>query len=600
MIRIHGPAMLVSLALCVLTLRAQQMEQDRLRPNRFLYPETSERKDLLQKYYESLLLERAKGVTPRVAGTDEESLLRQLRPGISFEGPINPSEYIVGPGDGLNINVWSGVPLSFHALVTPEGTLIIPTVGEVRVAGHSMKQVKEIVAREVRKKYAKGDVTVTLISPRNFLVNVAGVVNRPGAYAVSALDRVDKAVYLANLLTVTQLQQLNPLKQIEKETFSPSFPIEEDEKERRPSLRNIRLLRANGDSIQVDLIRYYATGDPKYNPYLLDGDVIVVPTAALSANAVSIWGAVRIPGRFEYRPGDSLSLMFKIANGPQAVADLSNTELVRFNSDGRTFERQVVDARKVLDGSMDIRLQPNDRVFVRSNRHLREEYHVTIVGEVRQPGMYAITRDSTWLSEIIEQAGGFTPEAAVAECKIIRKPGSEDPLAHNPDYERLTEMRLSGLNREGRDYFNYEAAIKRGYVSVDFKKLFLEGVKSADVTLRNGDFIIVPVRSKTVYVYGQVANPGHVTYVPGLPFSDYIEKAGGYSKAANKGKVFLIKAGTKKWVSVEEEPVEEGDAIFVSLRSERDLAYYFSLARDVLTVATATATIYLLIDQARR
>lgn len=578
---------------------AQQTEQERMKPNRFLYPETSERKDLLQKYYEGLLLERAKGITPRAADTDEETLLRQLRPGISFEGPINPSEYIVGPGDGLNINVWSGVPLSFHALVTPEGTLIIPTVGEVRVAGHSMKEVKEIVAREVRKKYAKGDIGVTLISPRTFLVNVAGVVNRPGAYVVSALDRVDKAIYLANLLPGTQLQQPNPLKHIPRETHSPSFPIEE-EVERQPSLRNIRLLRANGDTIQVDLIRYYATGDPKYNPYLLDGDVIVVPTAALSANAVSIWGAVRIPGRFEYRPGDSLSLMFKIANGPQPVADLSNTELVRFNSDGRTFRRQVIDARKVLDGSMDIPLQPNDRVFVRWNRDLREEYHVTIVGEVRQPGKYAITRDSTWLSEIIEQAGGFTPEAAIAECKIIRKPNSEDPLAQNPDYARLTEMRLSGLNREERDYFNYEAAIKRGYVSVDFKKLFLEGVKSADVTLRDGDFIIVPTRSKTVYVYGQVANPGHVTYVPGLQFSDYIEKAGGYSKAANKGKVFLIKAGTKKWVPAKEEPVEEGDAIFVSLRPERDLAYYFTLARDVLTVATAAATIYFLIDQARR
>lgn len=595
------------LVLLVPSLMAQQYEQyqarkdqEKLKPNRFLLEETGEGKDVLQRYYQMMLLERGKAKTPQRAGSDEEALLKQLATGVALEGPIDPEHYIVGPFDGISINLWSEVPLTFNTLVTAEGTLIIPTVGEIHVAGHSLKELKEVVAREVRRKYAKGEVGATLVSPRSFVVKVAGIVSNPGAYVVTSADRVDRAIYLANLLSITRVQQPNPLKLIEKEKSQAPFQTEEEQPERQPSLRNIKVYRGNGDTVNVDLIRYYATGDGTYNPYLLDGDIIVVPALNLSANSVSIQGAVRIPGRFEYHPGDSLSLMFKIANGPQAVAALESTELVRFNTDGKTFERRVVDARKVLNGGMDIHLEPSDRVFVRWNRYLREEFNATVAGEVRQPGKYAITRDSTWLSEIVREAGGFTPEAAVSECKILRRTTSDDPLAGNLDYERLMEMRLSGMDREERDYFTYEAAIKRGYVSVDFRKLFVEGNQSADVTLRDGDFIIVPSRNKTVYVFGQVAIPGHVTYVQGSNYRYYIEKAGGFSEAAKKDKVSVIKAGSKKWVSPEETQMEEGDAIFVPLKPERDIAYYFALARDILTVATAGATIYFLIDQVRR
>jgi polysaccharide export outer membrane protein len=596
------------LVLVVPWLKAQQdqvqKEAGQVKSNRFLSGESFEPTDLIQKYYQSLLLEKRKTKAPSVSGVEEEALLGQLRPSVALEGPIDPSKYIVGPFDGISVNLWSETPLSFNTSVTPEGTVIIPTVGEIRVAGRSLKEVKEIVQREVRKKYTTGEVSTTLILPRSFVVKVAGVVNRPGTYVVSAVDRVDKAIYLANPPLVSQAEHTNPLKIVEKEAPPSLWSTDTTPKEREPSLRNIKLYRANGDSIEVDLIRFFATGDATHNPYLQDGDMIVVPGLNLEANAISIQGAVKIPGRFEYRSGDSLSLIFKIADGPQAVADLENTEVVRFKPDGRTFERMVVDARKVLEGVTDLALQPADRVFVRSKRHLREEFNVTVAGEVRRPGTYAITRDSTKLSEVIDWAGGFTSEAAVPECKIIRPTTSDDPAAQNPDYERLTEMRLSGMDRKEREYFNYEATIKRGFVSVDFKRLFLEGDRTQDVALKGGDFIVVPARSKTVYVYGQVSNPGYLTYIPGLDFQYYIQRAGGYSEAADEGNVFLIKAGTKKWVKAGEEPVEEADAIFVSRHTEpdqeRDFAYYFGLARDIISVGTTAATIYFLIHQANK
>jgi len=135
---------------------------------------------------------------------------------------------------------------------------------------------------------------------------------------------------------------------------------------------------------------------------------------------------------------------------------------------------------------------------------------------------------------------------------------------------------------------------------VDFKRLFLNADKTSDVTLRDGDFILVPSRSKAVYVYGQVANPGDVTYVPGSDYRYYIEKAGGYSESADRDKVSVIRAGTKKWLDAREASVEEGDDIFVSIRSPHDFGYYFALVRDIVSVATAGATAYFLVQQAKK
>ena len=603
----------VSLLLSVAPLIAQQIEQyegrresERLRPNRFLFEETGERKDLLQRYYQNLFLESAKGKIPKLTPYEEDLLLKQLKPTLAMEGPIDPSQYIVGPFDGVSVNLWAGIPLSFSTFITPEGTLIIPTVGEISVAGRTLKEVKEIVAKEVGKKYPKGEVSATLISPRTFIVKVAGVVSKPGAYIVSSVDRVDKAIFLSNLSAIldreTQIpeQLMLPPRRVDGGQIPMHYRYEEFTVEHKPSLRNIQLVRASGDTLNVDLIRYYAAGDVTSNPFLQDGDVVIVPSEDLEANTVSIQGAVRLPGRFEYQPYDSLSLMFKIANGPAAAANLENAELVRLRPDGKTYEKIPINIRKILSGEMDLALQPNDRIFVRWNKNLREDHTVTIKGEVQHPGDYAISRYETMLSEVIEQAGGFTSEAAISECKILRKNNSEDTLAKNADYARLSEMRLSGMNKAEREYYTYESAIRRDFVSADFKRLFVDGERTADVTLRNGDVILVPSRNRSVYVSGQVANPGYVTYLTGPDYKYYIEKAGGYSRAADKDKVSLIKAGTKKWVDAEGQAVEEGDGIFVFLRPERAVTYYFALVRDILTVATAGATLYFLISQARR
>jgi protein involved in polysaccharide export with SLBB domain len=566
--------------------------------NPFLRSDSYEEIDLLEKYYQQIFSEQAKPTSFRsdFAG-DPSKLLEQSKSVLGLEGPINPEEYDVGPLDVLTIYILGTAPFRYTGAVTPEGTLIIPTIGEIAVAGEKLSKARVKIQEAVRKKYVTGEITVTLESLRTFKVTVAGAVTSPGTYTATPIDRVDRVVYLANISGTTS-QPASTNENLREPSLS--HPVEE-----KPatsiSLRNIKIFRATGDTVDVDLIRYYATGDKRFNPYLRDKDVIWVPAENLLGNKVSIYGGVRMPGQFEFHEGDSLRAILRIAQGPTALADLENVEVARFLPDGKQVQIVHINLQSAGNGQvLDIALQHNDRIFIRERLDLRQEQTVFVHGAVRWPGAYALTQESYKLSQIIERAGGFAPEASIAESKVIRRYKNVDASLNNPEYARLFDVRLMDLNREGREYFNYETAIKRGFVAVDFAKLFNHHEKSADVVLLDGDEIYVPSLHMNVYVFGQVFNPGYVAYLEGMDYRYYLEKTGGFSKEADRDEVRVLKRGTKAWAKPGQVKIEPGDQIFVPRAVRRSFAYYFNITRDVLQTTAGIATVVLLIVQLQK
>ena len=113
---------------------------------------------------------------------------------VIMDGPVDPKEYIVGPGDIFNVGIWSAVPMNFQVPVTPEGTVIIPTVTEIPISGLSLVAAKKLVLNEIKKKYLSGTASFTLFSPRTFIVTVKGAVKEEGKRYVQATQRVDVVV----------------------------------------------------------------------------------------------------------------------------------------------------------------------------------------------------------------------------------------------------------------------------------------------------------------------------------------------------------------------------------------------------------------------
>ena len=104
-----------------------------------------------------------------------------------MEGPVNANKYIVGPNDVFSLGIWGVLTQAIPVAVTPEGSLIIPSVGEVAVSGLTLAETKEKVIAKVKKRYISGEITLTLVSPRKFSVTVSGV--GQGTYPMSAVMR---------------------------------------------------------------------------------------------------------------------------------------------------------------------------------------------------------------------------------------------------------------------------------------------------------------------------------------------------------------------------------------------------------------------------
>lgn len=561
----------------------------------------------LQEYYQSVYMQQQQKVQPGLMPSfdiDKTKLLEKLRELIPLEGPIDPTGYIVGPGDLLEINVWSAVPFVNTGLVTPEGTIIIPTVGIIEVAGKSLAEVKSLISSAVRKVYIKGDITTSLLSPRIFSVTISGVVNNPGNYYAAAVQRADQVIYQANLqspIAASKLSLLEEQKQNLAERDEVLKYYRSDELDQQPlnfSLRNIKLIRKTGDTLAVDLVRYYATGNTRFDPLLLDGDRIIVPNLNLEGNSLTITGAVRLQGTYEYFPGDSLASIFEIAQGPTGYADLEHVDLYRTDSRTGQISHQVIDFTKIQRREIpDLPLHPMDRIVVREKYPREFPHSVRIRGEVVRPGLYPITRQQTRLSEIIQLAGGFTPFAALANARIIRSDEPLDKLELNPDYQRLFDMRLSDMNATDREYFNFEALLKRNMVSVDFQRLFQRGDSTQDVILKDGDLIFIPSIQNAILVLGQVPFPGQQQFVAGKDYKYYIHQAGGVSYKAWESRVRIIKAGNKNWLKPSKTKLEPGDTIWVPrVREDRFEMTFYWIAR-VIEVGASAATIWLLLNK---
>jgi len=577
----------------IVTCFAQEFQTDDKKRKSILENEAITDSKELQNYYKNIFSKKKSASSDLVPSLqiNKEDLLGKLKKLIPLDGPVNPDEYMVGPNDVLSINIWGDLPFSFNLPVSPEGSIIIPQIGIVKVGNKKLSVVKKEVENQLRKNFLKGEITTTLIMPRIFNVYVSGLVNNPGTFYASSVQRIDYALYLANLQSKeaaarnTQEEVNTNQHLIRRQNIQYIDDNDLKNNEKNISLRNIKVIRNNNDTLIVDLVRFYATGDLKYNPYLNDGDRVIVQNANLKRNTISISGAVRLEGLFEYNFNDNIRSVFEICQGPTELADLENVDLYRYDLETENYAHQVVNIKEILEGEKpDFRLRAGDRLIVSELNNEKFTSTVTLKGEVNKPGVYPVKKGETTLTELIQMAGGFTKSASLPESKIIRFPKSLDTAEENPDFNRMNDMRLGNINDWDRKYLNFEYAIKRNYVVANFVKLFHEKDEKFEVYLEDKDIILIPPTQNTVYVYGQVANPGYIKYNPALDYADYISLAGGISEMAIDGDIQLIKAGSKNWVDPDNSKIEAGDAIFVPRERDSGWEYFFGWFSKIVTV----------------
>jgi protein involved in polysaccharide export with SLBB domain len=492
-----------------------------------------------------------------------------------MDAPLDAAEYTVGPGDMIALNIWSSSPAEHQLSVTPEAFLLIPNVGGVDVRGLTLEAVREKILPLVQKKYPGAQVSFSLLAPRKVSVQITGQVMNEGMLEMSSVQRVDHLISSANSLPPTQTT---------RDFYFQDIP----RLRRNASERNISVRRRDGTVQRVDLVKFRITGLSRFNPYLREGDMVYVPPRKQGDNNIGVLGGVVGPTNVEFAEGDRLTDLVQMGFGLKPLADPAHALLARESPAGG-MDTMSIDLKAILAGTTaDIPLRPGDRLLIPEVPETRAGEYALVEGAVARPGRYPITANRTSLRELVRQCGGFAANANVIGTTLVRVP-EEDP------YRLLLNTRTTETSRDS-GYFAIETALRAlgEAVSVDFRKLFVQGDSTADVTLRNRDHLVVPAAERNVYVFGQVIRPGHIPLLPGKGYKYYIDRADGFTSLARKGDVKVIKVGTRVWLDTDETEIEDGDMIWVPRDYSYPFTYYLTNVAQIASIVGTVATLIIL------
>jgi polysaccharide biosynthesis/export protein len=454
-----------------------------------------------------------------------DSLL-QLQSVSATEGSVDANIYMLGPGDKIFISVSGLEEVAFTLVIDQEGNLYIPKVGGIDLNNSTLSEGKDKIKSAINKYYKNVDVFVTLMDFRKIKVSLLGDVKYPSSQVLSANSRLLDLITASNGLTETS------------------------------NYRNIKIVSKNGEQHSYDLLKYLRFGDKDNNPFLREGDVVLVDKVD---KVVTIYGEIKFPGIYEFVDGESVDELINLAGGFTHLAREDTIEVISFSEKGY---RQVSKYYSYDELKTDsIKLKYQDQVVVRQIPEYYVNRYIKIDGFVKYPGWYKIVKDSTTLKDIINEAGGFLKEASLTEASLTRTIGSN---TIDPEYERLKQMARADMTDDEYDYLKAKSREHPGRVVVDFEKLFLDNDLSEDVVLKREDVIDVPEAKNYITLLGQVVNPGRIIFKEGLTINDYIKLAGGFGWKAIEDEVRVVKAKTGEWVEADEvDSLRPGDTIWV-------------------------------------
>tara|TARA_B100000674_G_scaffold6664_2_gene5242 strand:+ start:1004 stop:2734 length:1731 start_codon:yes stop_codon:yes gene_type:complete len=427
--------------------------------------------------------------------------------------PIS-SSYKLGPGDKVKLNYYGTEQVRLESFISRSGTLELPLLGPVNLAGLSLEESRELIKQKVESELIGTTISLNLTELRSITVYVLGEAYKPGTYTLSALSSVVNALYLSG---------------------GPN---------RNGSLRNIKI-RRNNKEISFDLYQLLVFGDTSNGIRLEDGDVIFIP---FIEKKISMLGGFKRPHFYEIKEKETIKDAISLAGGFTFEAG-SNPDIEYSTIDNTSNLRKDIKILSANDHG--ILLKNGDSLSVSEIRGIKSK-SVVISGEVARPGTYTIN-DNERVLDIIERAGGYTERAysdgIIFTREQVARQQKEAFERSAEDLERTMIEYVSNAEREVTEFsvqpiISLITKLKEiepiGRQVVDFDYLTLKTNPLANFVLFDGDKIIVPDRPQSINVVGEILNPTTLQFQPKINVEDYISLSGGYTKNADKDRVFII------------------------------------------------------------
>ncbi|MEP1307182.1 MAG: polysaccharide biosynthesis/export family protein [Balneola sp.] len=471
-------------------------------------------------------------------------LASRLKP---FEGTIDLENYVLGANDLLSIKIDGSQSIFLRGiLINPKGDISLPILGPVNINGLTVIEAQEKI-KTASKDYIKNpEVTITLDSPRPIIFHVTGGAPYPGKYLALPQSRIDQAIFSS--VTTGNRDLTSSISNSSEFLSNNSY-----------SFRSIYISHADGSESTADLVKYFRTGDLKSNPFVRDGDLISITPLNIETPKVSISGAVKADYEFEYKKGDTPGLILKFGGGFEEIADTSELYIYRRSVSGI---EQIVVKPENWDT---FQLLPNDRVVAPFGDEFDASASAWVYGEVKIPGNFPIVSGETNAYKLLETAGGLTNGALPAAAYLVRGGGQRNSIPNQFNSELM--KRTSDQYLQGLEYLDAETKLSKNQVFIDLTdNSQLEGLKIFD-----GDRLYIPRDNQTIFVFGQVNNPGYFGFSKTKSANQYISEAGGFALSADRDRVFILKAGNATWFNVGETDLSSGDKIFVDRQPVEEL-----------------------------
>ena len=397
---------------------------------------------------------------------------------LTFEPSMNiatPTDYRLGPGDQVVIEVWGASEANITQKVTPDGYISIPDIGPVAVNGLTVQAASERIRGKLSKIYSgmktanvdlSTNVKVSLGQIRTIQVNIMGEVARPGTYALSSFSTVFHALYKAG-----GISELG-------------------------SLRNIKVVRGGRTVATVDVYDYIINGRSHSDIRLQEGDVILAsPYDAL----VLIQVKIKRPMYYEMKSSESVLTLINYAGGFTNDAYSSAVTVERNNNKEKTIctvDDMNYGVFKVKDG---------DIVSIGAILD-RYDNRVEIKGAVYRPGFYAMGNDISTVRDLIQKADGLLDDAFTNRAVLHRE---------NPD----KTLEVISVNTKGiLNGTEPDILLQKNDI------LFIPSIYDLEA-------------KGTLEIVGEVFSPGVFPYAANTKLEDLIIMAGGLTEAASTVRV---------------------------------------------------------------
>lgn len=299
------------------------------------------------------------------------------------------AEYVIGPGDGLNILLWGAVQENYQVEVDRNGAISLPRVGLIPVWGLTLDQLQRLMQQRLAEFYPDFRMAVTLGKLRTLLVYMVGEVRQPGAYTVSSLSTIINALFASG----------GPTK--------------------NGSLRQMRLIRQGRHVHTLDLYSFLLYGDKSQDWSLQSGDTILVP---LLGAVAGVTGNVKRPAIYEVAPGTTLQQLLDLTGGVTPLGYLQRVQVERVVANEKKIVVDIDLSRPQKKPTMaslwQTRMADRDLVRVLPINPILENI-VTLEGHVLRPGRYEL-KPGMRLRDVLPSYKDLLPEPFLDYVEIVR------------------------------------------------------------------------------------------------------------------------------------------------------------------------------------